>query len=288
MKEITPPPLQQPTIVKYTQTHRNGIQVTTLHRHAIGFVQRGKRHVYRGDLRKEIAKGDAYYLGIGNHYIEDLPEGNRPFEQIVFYYDNHQINKILNQLNLNYQLDIQNDHDCPNCQDRSAVGYPAWSSLKHFFDSIGHYLTDDVFERDEAAESLKLMELAYLILSHKDNCLQKCLLNHADISSADFEQIIYGSVFSDLSIEDLAKECNRSLTSFKKEFRKRFNESPHRWSNRQRMMHARLMLISTNKSIAQIGNECNLPNTSHFIKLFKKEYGVTPGAFRKANEKVTV
>ena len=45
-------------------------------------------------------------------------------------------------------------------------------------------------------------------------------------------------------------------------------------------MHSRLLLISTSKSISEIGNECTFPNTSHFIKLFKKEYQMTPAAYR--------
>ena len=73
----------------------------------------------------------------------------------------------------------------------------------------------------------------------------------------------------DISVEELAGKCNRSLTSFKKEFRKHFFEPPHKWFIRQRLMHSRLLLISTNKSISEIGNDCNFPNTSHFIKLFK-------------------
>lgn len=71
-----------------------------------------------------------------------------------------------------------------------------------------------------------------------------------------------------------------SLTSFKKEFRKHFYEPPHKWLIRQRLMHSRLLLISTSRSIAEIGIDCNFPNTSHFIKLFKKEYGMTPAAYR--------
>ena len=49
---------------------------------------------------------------------------------------------------------------------------------------------------------------------------------------------------------------------------------------RQRLMHSRLLLISTSKSISEIGNECTFPNTSHFIKLFKKEYQMTPATYR--------
>ena len=280
MKEITPP-TQQPTVVKYVQAFRNGIQVTTLHRQAVGYILHGKRLIYHGDVCREVEKGHAYYLNAGNHYIEDIPEPNKPFEQIVFFYDNYQINKVLNQLSLNFQLDIQNDHDCPNCHNRSSVSYPAWDILKHFFASIDHYHGCNVFGNDDAAESLKLLELAYLIIAHEGNCLKRCLLDNTDTSLANFEQIVYGNVFNDISVQELAQKCDRSLTSFKKEFKKHFNESPHKWNNRQRLMHARLLLSSTGKSIAQIGRECNFPNTSHFIKLFKKEYGMTPVAYRK-------
>lgn len=49
-------------------------------------------------------------------------------------------------------------------------------------------------------------------------------------------------------------------------------------------MHSRLLLISTSKSISEIGNECTFPNTSHFIKLFKKEYQMTPATYRHRHQ----
>lgn len=95
-----------------------------------------------------------------------------------------------------------------------------------------------------------------------------------------FEQIIQNNVFNDVSIEELAQQTNRSLTSFKKEFKRQFFEPPHKWLIRQRLIHSRLLLISTGKSIAEVGTECNFPNPSHFIKLFKKEFGLTPSVYR--------
>ena len=181
---------QQPTIVKYVQSLRNGTQVIRLHRHAIGFVVRGKRYLHYGDSRYEIAKGDVYYLGIGSHYVEDIPEADKTFEQIVFYYDTFQINKILNSLSLNYQLNIHNDHDCPDCRLRNEANYPAWPALKNFFTSVNFYLAEDIFGHDFAAENIKMLELVYLLVSNPDCCLKKCLLNNIDSSLADFEQIV--------------------------------------------------------------------------------------------------
>ncbi len=79
---------------------------------------------------------------------------------------------------------------------------------------------------------------------------------------------------------ELARRCNKSLTSFKKDFKQHFHETPHKWLLKQRLMHSRLLLTSTGKSVSEIGLECNFPNTSHYIKLFKQEYGVTPAIYR--------
>jgi len=288
MKKNTNDAPEQPTIVKYQLSRRNGIQSITLHRHAIGYVMQGKRYIYYGDTRREIDKGSVYYLKAGNHYIEDIPEGGKPFEQIVFFYDIFQINKILNNLSISYFFDFGKIHDCPDCRNRNEVVYPGWNNLKHFFTSVDEYLADDFFGQDDVAEQIKMTELVYLLLSNKECCLQRCILNNVDTSMAGFEQIVYDNIFKDITIDELAQKCNRSLTSFKKEFRKHFNEPPHKWFIRQRLMYARLQLVSTNKSVAETGNECGFPNTSHFIKLFKKEYKLTPIAYRNAHEKVTV
>ena len=136
---------------------------------------------------------------------------------------------------------------------------------------------------DQAAEDMKMTELIYLIISQRDCCLKSKVLSNVDSAHDNFEQIIYSNIFSDLAIEELAEMCNRSLTSFKKEFKRHFFMPPHRWFIKQRLIQSRLLLISTSKSISEIGIECTFPNTSHFIKLFKKQYGTTPAIYRNTH-----
>lgn len=272
--------LQQPTIVKYAQPYSNGIQSHNLARHCIGYVLRGRKYIYYGDSRHEVAQGNLFYMTIGHHYTEDIPENNKPFEQIVFYYTTEQLAKIISHLNMTYRLNISSTHSCENCREYSHVVYPATNALKNFFTTANQYIKDDFFSHDETAESMKMTELIYLIVSQRDSCIKSKILDNVDVMKENFEQTIYKYIFEDISIEDLAKECNRSLTSFKKEFRRHFYEPPHKWFIKQRLMHSRLLLISTNKSIAEVGMECNFPNTSHFIKLFRKEYAMTPANYR--------
>lgn len=275
---------QQPMIVKYVQPYRNGIQSHNLTRHGIGYILRGKKYIYYGDVRHEVKQGELFYLSTGHHYTEDIPEGGKPFEQIVYYYTPEQLGRILSHLSQTYQLSIQNDHICDNCREHSHVIYPAWNTMKNFFATTNQYIKEDLFSNDDTAENIKMTELIYLILTQHDCCLKSKVLSNIDILKEHFEQTIHNHIFNDISIDDLAQKCNRSLTSFKKEFKKHFYEPPHKWFIKQRLMHSRLLLISTNKSVSEIGIECNFPNTSHFIKLFKKEYALTPATYRHYHE----
>ena len=283
-----PTSTQQPMIVKYVQPYRNGIQSHNLSRHSIGYILRGKKYIYYGDVRHEVNRGDLFYLGTGHHYTEDIPENGKPFEQITFYYTPEQLGRILTQLSMTYQLNITNDHSCENCHEQSHVIYPAWNTIRNFFSTINQYIKDDLFTQDETAETLKMTELIYLILTQNDCCLKSKVLSNIDQMKENFEQTIHQNIFNDVSIDELAQMCNRSLTSFKKEFKKHFFEPPHKWFIKQRLMHSRLLLISTNKSISEIGIECNFPNTSHFIKLFKKEYGLTPANYRNRHSESNI
>ena len=48
-----------------------------------------------------------------------------------------------------------------------------------------------------------------------------------------------------------------------------------------RLHHAEKLLIETNESITDISYMCGYKNFSHFIRTFKKIYGVTPSIYRK-------
>lgn len=270
----------QPTIVKYVEANYAGIQLLRLTRCAIGYLVRGTKFIYYGDARHTINKGEIFYMGVGNHYVEEILDDGRPFEQIVVYYSPEQLQRILLNLNMNFSINITNSHQCDSCRRLNHVAQAAPISLRSFFTHAATYLQEENFMHDQTAENIKMTELIYLLISQRDSCLKSKVLSNVDASRDNFEQIVYSHIFNDISIERLAEKSNRSLTSFKKEFKRHFFMPPHRWFIRQRLMQSRLLLISTSKSISEIGIECTFPNTSHFIKLFKKQYGTTPAIYR--------
>lgn len=113
-------------IVKYVDMLHSGIQSQSLSRYAIGYILRGTKHIYDGDKRQTLNKGDIFYLGIGHHYIENVPDGGLPYEEILFYYTPSDLQRILLHLNITYGLNITNDHTCEQCRHRSHVAVPGW------------------------------------------------------------------------------------------------------------------------------------------------------------------
>ena len=277
-----------PTIHRIVSARNNGIEVSNLSRYAICYILRGSANIYCGDQRTSLSRGDVVCLGLGNHYIEKIPDAARPFEEIVIYYTPDNLHNTLRQLTYSYDFHVSNSHTCDRCRTSNFVAMPAWESLRALFTATNELLMKDVLRGDiEVIEGIRISEIFYEIASHDDCCLKSRFLSNVDSSKENFEQVIYSNLFSDISIELLARECNRSLTAFKKEFRRRFNCPPHRWIIRQRLEHARLLLLTTDKSVSEIGYECAFPNTSHFIKLYRKQYHVTPAAFR-ANSRYEV
>ena len=277
-----------PTILRIVSAKNNGIEVTNLSRYAICYIVRGNVNIYCGDQRTTLSRGDVFCLGLGNHYIENIPEEGRPFEEIVIYYTPDNLHNTLRQLTYSYDFQVSNSHSCSYCRTSGFVAMPAWDSLRALFNATCELLTKDGRRSgNDVIEGIRISEIFYEITSHEDCCLKSKFLSNVDSSKENFEQVIYGNVFNDVSIEELARECNRSLTAFKKEFRRRFNCPPHRWIIRQRLEHARLLLLTTEKSVSEIGYECSFPNTSHFIKLYRKQFRVTPAAFR-LNSRYTV
>lgn len=93
-------------IVKYQETVHSGIQSLVLSRYAIGYILRGSKNLYDGDRRETLARGDVFYLGIGHHYVENVPEAGQPYEEVLFYYTPDELQRILMHLNMTYGLNI--------------------------------------------------------------------------------------------------------------------------------------------------------------------------------------
>lgn len=267
-------------IVKAISPDHTGIQLHATCRHTIGYVLSGRKLIYDGNECREIAAGEIFCLECGNNYVEDIPARNAPAEQIHVLYDQEVFSRAMIGLNLEYGFRMGGVEKCSDCGDRRKVSFRADTRLKSCFESMDAFIGSGILSDDPVLREIKVLELLYIIMSGGECCLRSRLLGNNDTLRDNFDGIIRSNIFTGITIESLARRCNRSLTSFKQEFRRHYGMPPHRWFIRQRLMHARVLLMSGGRSVSEIGNECRFANTSHFIKLFKREFGITPALYK--------
>jgi AraC-like DNA-binding protein len=247
---------------------------------AIGFVVRGRKLIYHNDSSVVVGEGDMFWLDAGVHYEENVVE-DELFEQIVFYVSPADLQRIIISLNSNYGLSCDSAHQCDACRRNNFVVCRPSVELHDFFVGVNQSFRRSDLRRNKIGSRIKLSELIYLIVSGEDACLRRKIVAGADVVNGQFAKEIYNNVFNDVSIEILARKTNRSLTSFKKEFRRQFDVPPHKWFIDQRLQRAKVLLMSTNMTISEIGAECAFTNISHFIKLFKQRFDDTPASMRR-------
>lgn len=93
-------------------------------------------------------------------------------------------------------------------------------------------------------------------------------------------QFIHANYNTDISLLDIAKAGDVSISTTLHLFRNVLNTSPVNYLICYRIKEAALLLINTEKKVSAISIETGFRNTDYFCKTFKKMYSLTPTEYR--------
>jgi len=85
---------------------------------------------------------------------------------------------------------------------------------------------------------------------------------------------------------ELAAEVGLSVSRFYDLFREATGAVPARYIRRYRFEKAKELLLTTNLSVKEVANCAGIRDDSHFVRDFRKLYGMSPRAFRRAHRAV--
>jgi len=134
---------------------------------------------------------------------------------------------------------------------------------------------------------LKVKEII-LLLSQTQNAeaIQLILSQLFSPTTYTFKQIIEAHLFSQLTIEELAQQNNLSVSSFKREFAKIYNDTPANYIKAKKLEKAAELLLLSDQRITEIAFDCGFNDLANFTKSFTSRYKVSPTAYRqKQNSK---
>ena len=154
-------------------------------------------------------------------------------------------------------------------------------TLAAFFHSISSYFNDS-HEPDKSLLELKFREL---ILTIADNPNNVELLSYFgsimdEPQHASLQRTMEENYCFNLKLEAYAQLCNRSLSTFKRDFQKIYHITPGDWLLEQRLNHSFRLLRDNQKSISEAAFESGFESVSHFSRSFKKKFGMSPSSLK--------
>jgi len=141
------------------------------------------------------------------------------------------------------------------------------ASLIHYFD-LEETLPENL-------ASLKIEE-AVNILRVIDPNIDQELASFEDPGKIDLSGFMEKNYMFNMPLNKFGYLTGRSLTTFKRDFKKVFNTTPQKWLTQKRLELAHHELSEKKRRPGEVYLEVGFENLSHFSYVFKKHFGYTP------------
>lgn len=164
---------------------------------------------------------------------------------------------------------------------KSAASVENDIGLAAFFQSMRTYFSG----REKPSEPLVRLKFKELIISvltsGKNPALAAYFRQIGERDAPSVAEIMESNFCFNLSLEEYAKLCHRSLSSFKRDFQEHFQESPGKWLLQKRLDHSAALLRNSKMNVTEIAFESGFEDVSHFSRVFKERFDVPPQTYRE-------
>ena len=126
-----------------------------------------------------------------------------------------------------------------------------------------------------AFADVKREELMIILLQSQPE-LSGLFFDYGIPAKVNIEQFMMRNYKFNVSIERMAFLTGRSVSSFKRDFKRTFHETPGRWLVQKRLQEAHFLIEKKNQKPSEIYLDLGFETLSHFSFAFKKYFRVTP------------
>ena len=223
-----------------------------------------------------LDEGSTVFVKKGGLTVERVsPE---PFCVLMFFVPDEYLRSFIHEnAGLNYSPEsnpLSNDRLLP------VHSTPVMSA---FYQSILSYFSTNTRPAENLLE-LKFKELLLNIITNdKNHELTNYLYKLANSNLDDLQTIMENNCFYNMQLNEYARLCHRSLSSYKRDFYNSYGLPPGRWIQEKRLNRAAYLLSHSDHTIIDIVCDSGFKNISHFNKVFKKQFGVSPLQYRRKN-----
>jgi AraC family transcriptional regulator, exoenzyme S synthesis regulatory protein ExsA len=239
------------------------------HYNEIMFTLEGSRTMHHNGKSWTLTKHSCL-LTRKTAYMQELPE-LVGWEVLAFYFKDSFFHQVINEYR--QYLPLSN---LPQPPRDMLIGINVNETTLAFFYSILPYFKQAT-PPAEGLLDLKFRELLFNVFLDPANAGLLAYANSLmQTTKTPLWEIMEANYMFNLTIAQFARMAHRSVSAFKKEFTEYYKTSPGKWLTQKRLEHARSLLETSRKSVGEVAFNSGFENLSHFSRIFKEKYGVSP------------
>lgn len=243
------------------------------HHNYFVYVIKGKKKWFSQDHEVLARAGDCIFVKKGAHSIYQYFDDD--FCSLFMFVPDEFIRDTL----LENQAEINNREDY--IDPAPIVRVQIDEMLASYFYSFLTYISKTEQDVKQLGE-LKFKELILIVASGSENPeISSYFVDLCNNARPSLQAVMESNFFYPMKLEEFARLSGRSLSTFKRDFKERYNTTPGKWLTQKRLSYSRFLLEQTDKSVTEVVLDSGFINTSHFSRAFKKRFGKSPIQYKK-------
>ncbi len=234
--------------------------------HAITIIINGQMRIesHSGQITTVDSK-QMVFLPKGLYMISDILPNENPFEALIFFFDEALIDEYI-------KIAKWEDYQ-PTCMPFMVM--KRTQSIDTYIDTLQKLYKNS--GRHNPITRSKLLELLHLIsLTEQGRDFGHAIFCMRHKQKQSIKELMNANFDKPLGIADYAYLSGRSVSSFHRDFKRLYNQSPKKWLIERRIEKAIQLIDQKEWSITSLAFEVGYKNVSHFIKAFRQKVGISP------------
>ena len=261
--------IQELTFVAYRSDVYPSKNEVFFEENAVIYVLEGEKKFSSPAEEVTVKKGDVFFIRRGYYLMSESIDAT--YRSLVFFMDEKLIKSFVGE-----NQDLFNEIDPLTPENSTLLVLHTDEKFGKFVESIFPYFKSKTRYLNQFLK-LKLQELLLHLLEFDSSHELKILLQEIfNGEKADLAFLMQTYYLKPLTLNELARLSGRSLSTFKRDFKEQFHESPANWIREKRLQRAAFLLKNSGQNVTEICDEVGFESVSHFIKAFKERFGHTP------------
>lgn len=238
--------------------------------HTLIYLLSGELEITERGRKTVLHPGDCAFMRRDNRlWLQKKPEKARPYHSVVLKFSRSFLREFYQKLNREQiPFNSQREKDSLRLLPKNRA------DIRSLFESVIPYFEMGEQPTDEVL-NLKMIEGVYVLLN-TDSALYASLFDFVEPWKIDILDYLNENYMLNLSMVEIAGYTGRSLSTFKRDFAKISDLTPQKWIFRRRLEAARDMIRKGEKSVTEICYDVGFKNLSHFSRLYKEFFGISP------------